>query len=457
MQISFYNSLAKQKQLFTPINDKKVGMYVCGPTVYERPHLGNARAIVVYDLLYRLLCYIYSKEHVVYVRNITDVDDKINHAAKEKNVSIQALTKQITEYFHHDIKAINCLAPNIEPKATQHITQMIDIIERLIANGHAYLANQHVYFSVDTYHQYTKLSGRSLDELIAGSRVEIAEQKRNPADFVLWKPADSEDDPSSVFDSPFGPGRPGWHIECSAMSTTYLGQDFDIHGGGVDLIFPHHTNEIAQSCCAFEKSNYAKFWIHNGFLTVAGEKMSKSLGNFFTVKEMLDQGIKGEVIRYVLLSTHYHKPLNWNEKSVNDASKALDSMYRVIHSTNSYLQDVDINEIVTDLADDLNIAEAFAKLHNWVNEFHKSNDPQHRTLLASKIKKSANFMGFLEQDPSQWLGIGEDEAINKKLAQRIQAKKDKNWTLADQIRQQLKEENIVIEDHPDGTSSWRRI
>jgi cysteinyl-tRNA synthetase len=455
MNLYLHNSLTRKEELFVPLDASNVRMYVCGPTVYDKPHIGNARSVVVYDILYRLLNYLYGQEYVNYTRNITDVDDKINVAAKERNITIQTLTSEITNIFHNNIDALNCLRPTIEPRATEHINEMIQIIEELIKNGHAYAINGHVYFSVESDPNYGKLAGRNLSEMIAGARIEVVEEKRHPADFVLWKPADSEDDESSVFDSPWGRGRPGWHIECSAMSSKYLGHDFDIHGGGADLMFPHHTNEIAQSTCAKKDSHFARYWVHNGFLTVSGEKMSKSLGNFITVQELLDQGVKGEVIRYVLMSTHYRKPLDFSDKALLDAKKALDSFYRAIEQIGKLPERVPA-EIISSLCKDLNVPEVIAILHEMVGQINKTTDINEKLNLAAKLKLSANFLGLLEQKATEWFGIEDSDWIEEKITLRNQAKKDKNWALADIIRDELKAKGISLEDKPEGTI-WRKL
>jgi cysteinyl-tRNA synthetase len=412
--------------------------------------------VVVYDVLYRLLCHLYGKEHVNYVRNITDVDDKINARAKESGISIQKLTEEVTAQFHEDMAALNVLpatrkltpSPTLplqggymgEPRATEHIQQMIAMIEKLIANKHAYVADGHVLFAVDSYKEYGALSGRKLENLQAGSRVEVEAYKKHPGDFVLWKPADAGDDASSVFDSPWGKGRPGWHIECSAMSNEYLGGTFDIHGGGSDLMFPHHENEIAQSRCADEKSQFAKYWVHNGFLTVNGEKMSKSLGNFITVKDLLDKGVKGETIRYALLSTKYNEPLDWSEKLLEDAKKTLDKWYRVKATTTGKGQIP--KEFINALCNDLNFPKAFSVMH-----YAKPEE-----LLAM-----AEFMGLLQENPKQWLqGEGAD-GVQSQIDARIAAKKTKNFAEADRIRKKLSNQGIILEDRPDGTTDWRRI
>ncbi len=442
--LNLYNTLTRKKEAFTPADANNVKMYVCGPTVYDRPHLGNARSVVVYDVLYRLLMHVYGEKHVTYVRNITDVDDKINAAAKANGEPISALTKRVEGWFHDDMAALNCLLPNIEPRATAHIDKMIEIIEKLIANKNAYVTQGHVLFRVNSYKDYGQLSGRKQDELIAGARVEVESYKENAGDFVLWKPAEEGDDPSSVFASPWGPGRPGWHIECSAMSSKYLGDDFDIHGGGADLMFPHHENEIAQSCCAAPHSKFAKFWVHNGFLTVNGEKMSKSLGNFTTVKDVLDKGVRGEVIRFALLSAHYRSPLDWNEKLIHDAKKTLDGWYRAIANTP---QEDAIPGIVIDaLLDDLNTSLAINNIHIHVAPF-----------TPAWLRKTGELLGILQQDPEKWFkGDGADSGVQTLIDERIAAKKNKNWARADEIRKQLAADGIVLEDRPDGSTDWRR-
>lgn len=445
ISINLYNTLTRRKDF---IGDKvNVGMYVCGPTVYDRPHLGNARSVVVYDVLYRLLAHRYGKEHVTYVRNITDVDDKINAAALQQGISIQTLTEKIIALFHHDIAQLECLPPTIEPRATHHISEMIVMIERLLERGCAYENQGHILFNVTTESQgnwhYGMLSKRSAETQEAGSRVAIESYKRWPGDFVLWKPADMKDDISSVFDSPWGRGRPGWHIECSAMATRYLGQNFDIHGGGADLMFPHHENEIAQSCCANPESTYARLWVHNGFLTVNGEKMSKSLGNFITVRDVLDQGVPGEVIRFALLSTHYAKPLDWNEKLLDDSRKQLDKFYRAIGSTNQ--SSIASQELQHALSDDLNVPKAMSIMHQ---------------MPAEQLRASGALLGLLQAEPTQWL---KDSSVLKSVegldiaalvAARSSAKQAKNWKEADRIRAELQDSGISLKDQHDGSTTW---
>lgn len=440
MSIQLQDTLSGKKQPFIPLDAQHVRMYVCGPTVYARPHIGNARSAVIYDVWFRLLKSQY--ERVTYARNITDVDDKINKAAVEREISIQALTAEVTQQFHDDMDALLCERPTIEPRATEHIGEIITMIEALIAGGYAYAAEGHVLFSVAAYDAYGKLSRRTRDEMIAGARVEIAPYKKDAADFVLWKPAAQADDASSKFDSPWGVGRPGWHIECSAMSTAHLGENFDIHGGGADLKFPHHENEIAQSCCAAPKSGYAKYWVHNGFLTVNGEKMSKSLGNFITVYELLQQGVKGEVIRLALLSSKYNEPLNWTEKLVTDAQKTLDKLYRI--AGNAEAGEVDAN-VSAALADDLNTPLAITRLLQIED--------------ASSMKASAHLLGFLQQSEEAWFkgdAQDNDAEIEAQIAARIAAKQNKNWAEADAIRDALKAAGVILEDRPDGTTDWRR-
>jgi cysteinyl-tRNA synthetase len=438
VSLQLYNTLTRKKEHFAPIDGEHIRMYVCGPTVYDRPHLGNARSVVVYDVLYRLLNHLYP--NVTYVRNITDVDDKINAAAIANGEPISALTNRVEGWFHDDMAALNCLSPTHEPRATAHIKQMIEIIEKLIKNGNAYVSQGHVLFAVNSYKDYGALSGRKLDELIAGSRIEVESYKHHPGDFVLWKPADAGDDPSSVFDSPWGKGRPGWHIECSAMSSTYLTDHFDIHGGGADLMFPHHENEIAQSCCATPGSKFSNVWVHNGFLTVGGEKMSKSLGNFTTVKDVLDKGIQGEVIRLALLSARYSEPLDWNEKLIHDAKTTLDKWYRLI---GEHYADISAqNEFLNALNDDLNLPKAFSLMH---------------TASPTDLKAMGSLLGFFTLTPSQWFkGEGDDSNIQTQIDARIEAKKTKSWAEADRIRKALLDTGIVLEDKPDGTTDWRK-
>lgn len=457
------NTLKRAKEAFVPLNPEHVTMYVCGPTVYARPHIGNARSVVVYDVLFRLLQQLYPR--VTYARNITDVDDKINAAAVERGITIQQLTGEVTQQFHADMGELAVLRPTIEPRATTHIAEMIAMIEALIAKGHAYVAEGHVLYAVATNPDYGRLSGRSRDDMIAGARVEVAPYKKDPADFVLWKPSHPADDASSKFDSPWGVGRPGWHIECSAMATKHLGRDFDIHGGGADLMFPHHENEIAQATCAHDHTRYARYWVHNGFLTVEGEKMSKSLGNFITVHDLLQRGVKGEVIRFALMSTRYNEPLDWTEKLLGDAQKVMDRLYRkVANYQASVVREEDEDgatpgccgggvhnhgaypnaEVLEALCDDVNTPKALALLQGLEGE----------ELLAS-----ARMMGLLQQDAKQWFqGAGEDTAwIEEQIALRKQAKANRDFAQSDAIREALKAKGIVLEDKPGGEVVWRKV
>lgn len=460
--LALYNSLAREKQQLSPIENDHVRMYVCGPTVYDRPHLGNARSVVIYDVLFRVLQLLYPQ--VTYVRNITDVDDKINAAAKENGEAISDLTKRVEGWFRDDMDALNVLSPTYEPRATKHIAHMIAMIESLLKEKHAYVSEGHVLFAVESYKEYGALSGRKLDELVAGARVEVESYKKHPGDFVLWKPADAEDDASAVFDSPWGKGRPGWHIECSAMSKEFLGANFDIHGGGADLKFPHHENEIAQSCCAMPGSAFAKTWVHNGFLTVGGEKMSKSLGNFTTVKDLLDQGVKGEVIRFAFLSTHYRSPLDWTQKLLSDSKKAMDYFYAALRAAQIDTQtdpacDID-GSLLDDSAvlDDLNIPLLMSELHSLAGKSYKAKELYHKQLHAKRLLALGTMLGFFYSDADAWFKGGDEASddIDAQLLKRQEAKQEKNWAEADRIRDVLVAQGIILEDRPDGTTDWRR-
>lgn len=389
--ISLYNTRTRRKDPFQPIDPGNVRMYVCGPTVYDRAHLGNARPVVVFDVLFRLLCHQFGADKVTYVRNFTDVDDKINARAREMQAAgdmrslndiIRALTDETIAWYHADMDALGALRPTHEPRATEYIAQMVEMIRGLEAKGFAYAAQGHVLFDVRAYPQYGKLSGRSIDDMIAGARVEVAPYKRDPMDFVLWKPS-GPDEPG--WESPWGRGRPGWHIECSAMSRELLGESFDIHGGGIDLQFPHHENEIAQSCCAYPDADFARFWMHNEMVQVDGKKMSKSLGNFFTVRDLLEQGIPGEVIRFVLMMTHYRKPMNWTADRVHEAKTRLSSFYRM---TDGVLASGNIPAtLVEALASDLNTNLALHEL---------------TSLKPADLKSALIFLGLGEADRLEW-------------------------------------------------------
>ncbi|WP_265025451.1 cysteine--tRNA ligase [Wolbachia endosymbiont of Rhagoletis indifferens] len=456
--VRLYNTLTKKKELFTPIDKDHVKMYVCGPTVYDTAHIGNARSVVVYDVLFQLLKFCYGK--VTYVRNITDIDDKIINAASEKNSNIESITTYYIKAFHDDMESINCKEPTHEPKATENVDYIIELIEHLLRSGHAYESNKHVYFSVESYHEYGALSGKKTDELVPGSRVEVNENKKHPGDFVLWKPASDIDYKlSSYWNSPWGEGRPGWHIECSAMSYAYLGKDFDIHGGGIDLQFPHHENEIAQSKSAFAGSMFAKYWMHNGFLTVNEEKMSKSLFNIVKVRDLLDSGIKGEVIRYALLKTHYRKPLDWTENVISDAQETLNKFNRLSRGLDTINIDESNAEISKDFIDalknDLNIPEALAILHEMAAKINKMSNESEKLKLTESFVKSARFIGLLESSYQEWFAVDVNhQEIERLIDLRKIAKKNKNYDTADKIRDQLKQIGVTISDNEDGTTTW---
>lgn len=440
-QLRFYNSLTRKEDVFTPIDPDNVRMYVCGPTVYSYAHIGNARAAVVFDLLRRVLEFHYPK--VTHVANITDIEDKIIDAAKKAGTPIIEITEKFAAIYNTDMAALGVRAPHIQPKATDHVDGMIAMIETLIDRGHAYAADGHVLFNVPSYAAYGQLSGRSRDEQIAGARVEVAPYKRDPADFVLWKPS-TDDQPG--WDSPWGRGRPGWHIECSVMARDYLGDVFDIHGGGVDLTFPHHENEIAQSCCSTGHKNLANFWIHNGFLTVEGEKMSKSLGNVLLAHDLIAQGVPGEAIRMTLLSTHYRQPLNWTQDGLAQSIKTLDKWYAIIADTPQ--DGTPDPDSVTALADDLNTPKAFARLHHLAREHPQS------------LAASASLMGLLCGSPATWqsnrtkqqMRAVDTAQVESLIAQRNQARTEKDYARSDRIRDELAALGVTIKDGPDGTS-----
>lgn len=457
MALTVFNTLSRRKEEFVPLDANHVRMYVCGPTVYDRAHIGNARPIIVFDTLYRLLKLMYPK--VTYVRNITDVDDKIIKRSKESGEPISSVTERTSRLFHEDIAELNALPPDVEPRATGHIPEMIDLVKRLVDRGYAYEAQGHVLFSVSKMPSYGRLSGRSMDEMIAGARVEVAPYKKDPADFVLWKPS-VDDQPG--WDSPWGFGRPGWHLECSAMSSKYLGETFDIHGGGQDLIFPHHENEIAQSCCAFGHDFYAKYWIHNGHLMVNGEKMSKSLGNFFTIREILDK-VPGEAVRLYMMSTHYHQPLNWTDEGLKQSKQSMDRIYTALRNTApADLQDAEpASEVVSALQDDLNTPKAIAYLHYLVSEMNKAPTAKEAEDYKRRLIASGRLMGLLFKTPEEWFkgssseeGLSE-EAIEALIEKRAVARKAKDFATADAVRKELSDNGILIEDTPTGTQ-WKR-
>jgi cysteinyl-tRNA synthetase len=456
-QIYLHNTLKNRKQEFIPIDSNNVRMYVCGPTVYDKAHLGNAKTPVVYDVLYRLLCHVYGRDHVTYVSNITDVDDKILNKHKETGKSIREITEQTYNWYIEDMAKLNVQAPNYRPRATEYIADMIELVKKLLENGHAYEADKQVLFDVDSMPQYGTLSGRSMKEMLAGARVEVADYKKNPADFILWKPSDA-DQPG--WDSPWGYGRPGWHLECSAMSSKLLGNDFDIHGGGSDLIFPHHENELAQSCGAFPGTHFAHYWVHTGMLMINGVKMSKSLGNFYTVDEILAK-YPAEALRLLFLTTHYHQPFNFTFEGLEQAKGILDKFY------NALLKNADVpaakaepsEKLIAALADDLNTPLALSYLHEDVNLLNKAETPEEKACAKAQFLADAEMLGLLYNEPLAWFkgGNSSDETaeIEALIAQRTEAKKNKDWVSADTIRNQLKDRGIILEDSPAGTT-WKR-
>jgi cysteinyl-tRNA synthetase len=446
--IRLHNSKTRKKEDFTPIDPENVRMYVCGPTVYDRAHIGNGRPVVVFDVLYRLLRHVYGAEHVTYVRNFTDVDDKINATALARQKAgaagsledlIRERTEETIQWYHDDMDALGALRPNHEPRATEYIGPMVAMIADLIAKAHAYAVEGHVLFRVRSYKNYGALSGRSVDDMIAGARVEVAPVKEDPMDFVLWKPS-SGDEPG--WESPWGRGRPGWHIECSAMSYELLGPSFDIHGGGLDLQFPHHENEIAQSCCAHPEASFAGVWMHNEMLQVEGKKMSKSLGNFFTVRDLLDQGYPGEVIRFVYLSTHYGKPMDWTKEKADDARY-------ILHKWRQIAFNVDANEVPSEvfaaLSDDLNTAGAIAALHLFA-----------RSGRIQDLRAGAEFLGLLDPANDRDFEVKGQAIHNAKIdalvAERSEAKAARNFGRADEIRDLLVDAGVVIADGVTGTN-----
>ncbi len=456
MTLSLYNTLLRTKEVFAPIDRTHVKLYVCGPTVYDYAHIGNARTFSAFDLLARLLKHLYPT--VTYARNITDVDDKIIERSNQSGEPIDSVTARTTAQFHADMDDLGLLRPDIEPRATRHIGDMIAMIEALIAKGFAYAAEGHALFHVPAMSDYGQLSRRSQDELIAGARVEVAPYKKSPADFVLWKPAK---DGEPGWDSPWGKGRPGWHIECSAMTAAHFGEVFDIHGGGLDLIFPHHENEIAQSRCAHGTAVMANVWLHSGFLTIAGDKMSKSLGNFYTVRELLDE-FPGEALRLAILSAHYRQPLDFTKEKVAQARQTLDRWYGVLRAAGDVPTGDIPAEFMSALMDDLNTPLAISVLHELANAYHKAGDDAGRLAAASALKAATNLLGFLTQAPETWFkwqpagasGL-DDAAIEQAIADRLAARKAKNFAEADRIRNDLAAQGVILEDGPKGTT-WKR-
>ena len=452
-----FNTLKRRKEEFVPLDENNVRMYVCGPTVYDRAHLGNAKTPVVFDVLFRVLRHKYGAEHVTYVSNITDVDDKILNKHKETGKSIREITEQTYQWYVDDMAKLNVLPPNYRPRATEYIGEMIKLVELLLANGHAYEAEGHVLFDVDSMPNYGFLSGRTQKEMLAGARIEVADYKKNPADFVLWKPSEA-DQPG--WNSPWGYGRPGWHLECSAMSSKLLGNSFDIHGGGSDLIFPHHENECAQSLCAHPGESFARYWVHGGMLMVDGVKMSKSLGNFYTIDEVLDKA-PAEALRLLFLTTHYHQPFNFTFEGLEQAKQNLDKFYNAllrVKDVSPAENAVADERVVQALEDDLNTPLALSFIHELANRLNKAESTEEQATAKAVLLRSADLLGLLWQEPEEWFkGGAADEAaeIEALIAQRAAAKKNKDYALADKIRNELKEKGILLEDGPQGTT-WKR-
>ena len=442
MDIYLTNNLTNKKEKFIPKNNKNIGMYVCGPTVYDDPHIGNARPLIIFDILFKLL----KKKFVsvTYVRNITDIDDKIIKSSHEQKISTKELTENVTKSFLDDCKFLNCENPTHQPKATEHISLMIEMINDLMKKGYAYENKSHIYFEVKKFSDYGKLSNKNLKELIAGSRVEVSENKKNSEDFVLWKPS-NDNEPS--WDSPWGKGRPGWHLECSAMSKKFLGDEFDIHGGGIDLIFPHHENEIAQSRCANDTKVFANYWVHNAFITMSNEKMAKSQGNILKIKDFRKK-ISGQVVRLALMSAHYKQPLDWSEKLINNCQNTLDKWYRIYSPE---IKDVDIPDaILKPLYEDLNTPGYIANLHQL---YEKARKGQEQDIFISACK----FIGLFNENSKQWdsfkknkASISEEE-IKKMIDLRNKARENKNYKEADEIRNNLLDKGVLIEDKDDKT------
>jgi len=458
VSIRIYNTLSRRKEVFEPQDPGRVTLYACGPTVYNYAHIGNARPAVVFDLLCRVLERHYPK--VVYVRNITDVDDKINAAAAEQQVSIDVIAERFVAAYHEDMAALGVGQPTIEPRATQHIPEMIQMIQRLVDTGHAYEADGHVLFSIGSFPDYGALSGRDKDELEAGARVEVAEFKRHPGDFVLWKPSQV---PQPGWDSPWGRGRPGWHLECSVMAQKHLGDTLDIHAGGQDLVFPHHENEIAQSVCAHGGKPFARYWMHNGFVTVDQQKMSKSLGNTLVVHELL-KAHPGETLRYLLLSAHYRQPLGWSGEAIQQAQRTLDRMYAVLRNATAKAGPLEAGaepgtDFLAALDDDLNTPLALAEMNTLARRLgNASSTPQIRE-LAGELLADGALIGLLANDPEAWFkgdAAGADDAdIEALVHEREAARAQRNFAQADEIREQLAALGVVLEDSPQGTR-WRR-
>jgi cysteinyl-tRNA synthetase len=459
MTIRLYNTLSRKKEEFLPLDPERVTMYACGPTVYDYAHIGNARPAVIFDLLFRILQRAYPG--TVYARNITDVDDKINASAAEQNVGIEVISQRYADAYHEDMAALGVGRPTFEPRATHHIADIIGMIGRLVESGHAYVAEGHVLFGVESFDDYGALSGRDLDDMLSGARVEVAPFKRHPGDFVLWKPSA---DPLPGWDSPWGFGRPGWHIECSVMAEQHLGETIDIHAGGQDLVFPHHENEIAQSVCAHGGKPFARYWLHNGFVTVNRQKMSKSLGNTLVVHHLLEN-VPGEVLRYQLLSAHYRQPLDWSNEALQQSRRTLDRMYAVLRDSKHTLGALPAPSLpgaalLEALQDDINTPVALAEMNRSARQLAAADTEDTRRELAATLLASGELMGLLGEDPDAWFegtgDAGDDARIEELIAQREQARADRDWARADALRDQLTGMGIVLEDGAGGTR-WRRV
>jgi len=443
------NNLSNKKEKFVPIDKKKIGMYVCGPTVYDDPHIGNARPLVIFDILFRVLKCKYGNQSVNYIRNITDIDDKIIQASQDKKISVSEITKKVTKKFQDDCIFLNCQKPTEEPKATENIDLMIDMISELLDKNFAYKKNGHIYFEVNKFKDYGNLSNKKLEDLIAGSRVEISENKKNPEDFVLWKPS-NENEPS--WKSPWGLGRPGWHLECSAMSKKYLGNEFDIHGGGIDLLFPHHENEIAQSRCANDTKIFANYWVHNAFITISNEKMAKSQGNILKINDFKEK-VSGQILRFALMSAHYKQPLDWNDKLLKECKNTIDKWYQIYLSLKTPLKIP--NEMLLPLYDDLNTPGYISNLHNLFDKAKNGNENDKKIFISA-----CNFVGLLNETKDQWLefkkkkSLISEQDIIKKIDLRNKARENKDYKEADRIRNELLDKGVLIEDK-DGKTIWK--
>ena len=458
LSIRIYSTLSRRKESFEPLDPKRVTLYACGPTVYNYAHIGNVRPAVIFDLLHRVLQLHYPT--VIYARNITDVDDKINASAAEQDVGIDEISERYTRAYHEDMAGLGVCAPSIEPRATGHIPQMITMIARLIESGHAYEAESHVLFAIESFSDYGALSRRDMEDMIAGARVEIALFKRHPGDFVLWKPSV---DPQPGWDSPWGWGRPGWHLECSVMAEAHLGETIDIHAGGQDLVFPHHENEIAQSVCAHAGKPFARYWMHNGFVTVNRQKMSKSVGNTLIVHELLKEH-PGEVLRYLLLGAHYRQPLDWSDEAIAQSQRTLDRMYAVLRDAADKAGPLQATghpgkAFLEALNDDLNTPTALAKMNGLARKLGNAASPEEIRALAGELLADGELLGLLQADPAAWFqGETRSDAagIDALIAERDQARAERDFDRADEIRDRLTEMGVILEDGAGGSTRWRR-